>query len=124
MMHRQNKLKSLKYKFSKSVKGETLEAKIRRFMNNKEKMDGTAPLLYTERSEGVKAGYDPRADKWEVAADAMDKGVTGVHRSKREQRQGEKTYDTMTPEQQREFNTKFPTNKFAVAASAAGEGKA
>jgi len=40
----------------------------------------------------------------------MDK-VTKSHQAKREERIGEKTYDTMSDEQKAEFKTKFPNNK-------------
>ena len=42
-------------------------------MTNKEPITEGAPLLYTERKDGVDPGYNPRTDKWEIATDAMDK---------------------------------------------------
>lgn len=41
---------------------------------------------------------------------AMDV-VAKSHQAKREQRIGERTYNTMTDTQQKEFNTKYPKNK-------------
>jgi hypothetical protein len=58
-----------------SVEGETLETKIERITTNKEKITDNAPLIFTERSEGVPAGYNIRTDRFEVAIDAIDKNV-------------------------------------------------
>lgn len=60
-----------------ATEGERIESKIERIINNKEKIEGTAPLIYTERSEGVGAGYNIRTDRFELAVEAKDK----VHRS-------------------------------------------
>lgn len=68
-----------------SYEGEQLETKIRRILNNKEPLTDGAPLIYTERKEGVLPGYDIRTDRFEVAIDAMDK-VTKSHQAKREER--------------------------------------
>jgi hypothetical protein len=65
--------------------GEPIEAKIRRILNNKEPISDGAPLIYTDRSEGVKPGYDIRTDRFDVAIEAMDK-VTSSHQAKREER--------------------------------------
>jgi len=54
------------------VKGETIEMKIQRIMENKEPIKDGAPLIYTDRKEGVVAAYNIRTDRWEVAAEAMD----------------------------------------------------
>ena len=53
--------------------GESIEMKCRRIMENKEPIKDGAPLIYTERKEGVLPGYNIRTDRWEVAVDAMDK---------------------------------------------------
>lgn len=65
--------------------GETIEKKIRRIINNKEPITDGAPLIYTERNEGVKPEFDIRTDRWEIAVDAMDK-VDKTHKAKREER--------------------------------------
>ena len=66
-----------------SYEGETIEAKIRRITNNKEPIKDGAPLIYTERKNGVMAEYNIRTDRFEIAVEGMDK-VTGSHRAKRE----------------------------------------
>lgn len=68
-----------------SYQGETLEQKIERIMNNNEPISDTAPLIFTERKDGVLPEYDIRTDRFEVAVDAMDK-VSGSHQAKRESR--------------------------------------
>jgi len=99
-------------KANTSYVGETLEAKIFRMMNNKEPIGDAVPLTYTDRAEGVGAQYDIRTDRWEVAVEGMDR-VSKSWQAQREQRMGERTYDTMTNEQQIAFNNKFPKNKHA-----------
>lgn len=53
--------------------GETIEQKMRRAMDNKEPIKDGAPLIYTERKEGVRPEFNPRTDRFEIAVDAMDK---------------------------------------------------
>lgn len=95
-----------------SYVGETLEQKIFRMMNNKEPIGDAVPLTYTDRADGVGPEYNIRTDRWEVAVEGMDR-VSKSWQAQREQRIGERTYDTMTPEQQTAFNEKFPKNKHA-----------
>lgn len=58
---------------NQSTEGETLEMKIERILSNKEPIKDGAPLIYTDRKDGVQAGYNIKTDRWEVAIDAMDK---------------------------------------------------
>lgn len=55
-----------------TTEGETIEKKIERIVNNKEPIKDGAPEIYTERKDGVIAGYNIRTDRWEIAAEAMD----------------------------------------------------
>ena len=68
-----------------SVEGETIEMKIERITVNREPITDGAPLIYTERKEGVLAGYDIRTDRFEIAIEAMDK-VSKSNQAKREER--------------------------------------
>lgn len=68
-----------------SYEGETIEQKIRRITVNKEPIADGAPLIYTNRKDGVMAEYDIKTDRFEVAIDAMDK-VSKTHLAKREER--------------------------------------
>lgn len=54
-------------------KGERIENKINRILTNKEPITDGAPLIYTNRKDGVLPGYDIRTDRFEVAIEAMDK---------------------------------------------------
>lgn len=110
-----NKIKPTKtaIKRNTSSQGERIEDKLSRIKNNKEPIKDAAPIVYTERKDGVKPEYDIRTDRWGLAIDTMDK-VDKSHKANREQRIGEKTYDSMNDEQQKAFDTKFPANKFAI----------
>jgi hypothetical protein len=68
-----------------SYEGDTIEQKIRRIVNNREPIADGAPLIYTERKNGVEPQYDIRTDRWDIAIDAMDK-VAGSYRAQREAR--------------------------------------
>lgn len=56
-----------------SYEGEPLEHKISRIVENKEPITDGAPMIYTEKKDGVLPQYNIRVDKWELALDAMDK---------------------------------------------------
>ena len=112
MYYRKVKATSGKLKINDSYAGETLEAKIRRIVNNKEPIEDGAPIIYTDRKDGVQKAYDIRTDRFEVAVDAMDK-VHKTEIARREQRIGERTWDTMSTEQQEAFKKKFPQSKMS-----------
>lgn len=95
---------------------ETLETRINRIVNNKEPIQDSTPIIYTERKDGVKPEYDIRTDRFEIALDAMD-AIARTKTGQREQSIGERTYDTMSEEKQKEFNKKYPGNKHAKKAS-------
>ena len=79
-------------KTTPTVEGETIEAKIRRIVENNEPIEDSAPVIYTERKDGVIPDYDIRTDRFEIAVDAKDK-IARSHIAKREQNIGERTYD-------------------------------
>ncbi len=65
--------------FSKPVKtnyeyqiGESLENKVRRITENNEPITDGAPIIYTNREDGVLPAYNIRTDRWEIAQQAMD----------------------------------------------------
>lgn len=92
-----NKRKANKTKLSqnKSYKGETIEMKINRIVNNKEPIKDGAPIIYTDRKNGVQPQYDIRTDRFEIAIEAMDK-VTKSHLAKRDHRISERDKKTET----------------------------
>lgn len=50
---------------------ESLEQKLERVLASNEPIDSTAPIIYTERKDGVIADYDIRTDRMEMAQEAM-----------------------------------------------------
>ena len=66
-----------------SVEGLSIERKLERVINSNEPIDNTAPIIYTERKEGVLPQYDVRTDRFDIAMKAMNK-VAGSIQAKRE----------------------------------------
>ena len=66
--------------------GETIEAKVRRIMKNNEPIKDKAPIVYTERKDGIMPEYNIRTDKWEIAVEAQTKIADG-YLQKREMEQ-------------------------------------
>ena len=56
-----------------TMEGETIELKITRLLENKEPIDDGSPTIYTKRSDGVDPAYNIRTDRFEIAAEIMDK---------------------------------------------------
>lgn len=81
-MYRYKKAKQTTLEINKGYQGETIEQKVNRIVNNKEPIEDSAPLIYTDRKEGVLPDYNPRADRWDAALDAMD-AVSRSHKAKR-----------------------------------------
>lgn len=59
--------------FLETYEGETIEEKVRRVVENKEPISDGAPIVFTEKKDGVLPQFNIRTDKWEIALDAMDK---------------------------------------------------
>jgi len=75
--------KNIKYakgglKINNSTQGETIEQKVERILDNKEPIKDGAPLVYTDRKDGVMPGYNIRTDRWEVAVEAMNKVAKNI----------------------------------------------
>ncbi len=71
------------------MEGETIEQKMERVIDSGEAITDGAPEIFTERKDGVLSAYNIRTDRWEIAAEAMDK----VHMNaaaKREEKAGSK----------------------------------
>ena len=71
-------------KVNNSVEGETIEEKVRRIIENNEPISDTAPIIYTNRKDGVLPAYDIRTDRFDIAIEAMDK-VTKTTIAKRDE---------------------------------------
>jgi hypothetical protein len=64
------------------LEGEPIELKIERIVSNKEPISDGAPAIFTERKDGVVAAYNIRTDRFEVAAEAMDKVSGSIQASR------------------------------------------
>lgn len=60
------------------IEGETIEDKCKRLVESKEPIIDGAPILYTERKDGVLPAYDIRTDRWAIAQEAMDKNRRAI----------------------------------------------
>ena len=56
---------------NQSYEGESIETKVERIVTNNEPISDGAPLIYTDRKEGVLPQYDIRTDRWDIAVEAM-----------------------------------------------------
>lgn len=83
MMYRQNEAKNSSLKRNTSYIGERIEEKVRRILTSKEPIKDGAPLVYTDRKDGVRPEYDIRTDRFELAVAAMDT-VSKQHLAKRD----------------------------------------
>ena len=52
--------------------GESIENKVRRITENNAPITDGAPIIYTNRDDGVLPAYNIRTDRWEIAQAAMD----------------------------------------------------
>ena len=55
-----------------SFKGESIEKKVSKLIENNEPITDGAPIIFTEKKDGVLPQYDIRTDKWDIAQSAMD----------------------------------------------------
>lgn len=55
-----------------TFEGEFIEEKVARVVENREPIEDGAPIIYTERKDGVLPAYNIRTDKWDIALTAMD----------------------------------------------------
>ena len=53
--------------------GETLIKKCQRILDEGEPLTDGAPMIYTPKQAGVRPEYNVRADKWDIAMNAMDR---------------------------------------------------
>ena len=55
-----------------TFEGESIEEKVAKLIENNEPITDGAPIIYTEKKDGVLPQYDIRTDKWDIAQSAMD----------------------------------------------------
>lgn len=53
--------------------GESIEEKVERIVTNNEPISDTAPMIYTEKAQGVMPAYNIRTDRFDVAIEATSK---------------------------------------------------
>ena len=85
MAYRKRRPTPTDYKVNKSYEGVPIETKIMKIMTNKEPIEDSADIIYTDRKDGVLPAYNIRTDRMEVALDAMDK-VSATYIAQREAR--------------------------------------
>lgn len=84
-MYPRPKFRSTSLKLNQSTIGESLETKIERMISNKEPIKDGAPIIYTERKEGVRASTNIRTDRFEIAIEGTDK-IAKSYKARREER--------------------------------------
>lgn len=70
-----------------AIEAQRLEDKIADLVNGNGSIEETAPLIYTEKKDGVSPSYNIRTDRFEVALDAKD-AIQRMSRAKREEKPG------------------------------------
>lgn len=55
-----------------TIEGEIIEKKIQRIMDEKIPIDESAPIIYTERKNGINPAHDVRTDRFDLALEAME----------------------------------------------------
>ena len=67
MMYKKPKFARTTISRNESVDGESIENKFHRILNNKEPITDGAPLIFTERKDGVNPAYNIRTDRFLVS---------------------------------------------------------
>lgn len=57
----------------KVYEGESIETKVARITQTKEPITDSAPIIFTEKKDGVLPAYNIRTDRFDVALDGYDK---------------------------------------------------
>ncbi len=61
------------FDINESVEGQSIEEKMRETTMNGQPIESAAPLLYTDKKDGVLPQYDIRTDRWDIALQTTDK---------------------------------------------------
>ena len=93
---------------NQSTTGEPIEAAVERLTREKEPMDTElTPLIYTPRSEGVRASTNIRTDRFEVAIEATDV-IAKSYKARREERSKLEAEAKLAEEKAAETQPKTP----------------
>lgn len=90
-----------------SFEGESIEMKVAKLIENNEPITDGAPIIYTEKKDGVLPQYDIRTDKWEIAQSAMDL----ANASKIAKSKGLKPDEPKDPKNQNQQDQKVQNNQ-------------
>lgn len=93
------------------TEGETIETKVRRIVEEKEPISDTAPIIYTNREDGVIAGFNIRTDRFDIALSAMDQ----VNKAKIATRNGKNKVEESDTNKEFESNTDTQAGETNVA---------
>ncbi len=68
-----NNFSKTNFDINESVEGHSIEEKMREATANGQPIDSAAPLIYTNKKDGVLPQYDIRTDRWDIALETTDK---------------------------------------------------
>lgn len=71
-MYKKQQLPKQTMRGIKAYPAESIEKKVARVLSNKEPIKDQAPLIYTDRKDGVQPDYDIRTDKYEYLVEGHD----------------------------------------------------
>lgn len=84
-MYQKNRITKTTIRWNDSQEGESIEKKMRRILTTREPITDGAPLLYTERSQGVIPETNIRTDRFDLAIEMTDE-ITKQKVAKRQER--------------------------------------
>lgn len=84
-MYKRPNFYNTRMKSNTSIPAESIERMLERWLTNKEKIEGNAPLIYTERAKGVIPSTNIRTDRFEIAIEATEK-IAKSYKARREER--------------------------------------
>ena len=61
------------FDINESVEGQSIEEKMQQATMNGQPIESAAPMIYTDKKDGVLPQYDIRTDRWDIALSATDK---------------------------------------------------
>lgn len=63
------------FDINESIEGQSIEEKMRQATISGQPIESAAPMIYTDKKDGVLPQYDIRTDRWDIALSATDKVV-------------------------------------------------
>lgn len=72
-------------RINQSKEGEHLETKVERIVTLNEPISDGAPIIYTNRKDGVQPQFNIRTDRFDIAIEAMDKTAKS-YKARREEK--------------------------------------